>query len=58
MVLVVAHRLVTLKQASGIIDLSIMKKNQYNLKVVTKDQLIEQSQYYQDLNSNKISLDE
>jgi ABC-type multidrug transport system fused ATPase/permease subunit len=55
-VLVVAHRLVTIANAKGIIDMSTVSTTP--IVPMTKSQLLLSSQYYQDLNNNKVSLDE
>jgi ABC-type multidrug transport system fused ATPase/permease subunit len=55
-VLVVAHRLVTIANAKGIIDMS----NVTDLPItpLSKAQLLDVSQYYQDLNNHKATLDD
>jgi ATP-binding cassette, subfamily B, bacterial len=55
-VLVVAHRLVTIANARGIIDMSNVTT--LPLTPLTKSELLQTSQYYQDLNNHKASLDD
>lgn len=55
-VLVVAHRLVTIANAKGIIDMSNVTDQP--ITPLSKTQLLEVSQYYQDLNNHKAFLDD
>ncbi|MGL4758921.1 MAG: ATP-binding cassette domain-containing protein [Patescibacteria group bacterium] len=55
-VLVVAHRLVTIANAKGIVDMSNVTDK--TVVPLSKRDLLLSSQYYQDLNSNRIKLDE
>jgi ABC-type transport system involved in cytochrome bd biosynthesis fused ATPase/permease subunit len=56
-VLVVAHRLVTLKQAIGLLDLSILQYNNYQLELMNVKQLEKESEYYRQLINHKVELD-
>jgi ABC-type multidrug transport system fused ATPase/permease subunit len=55
--LVVAHRLKTLDYAVGILDASLFAESN-KMIFYTRDELMNKSQYYQDLMSGKVSLDE
>lgn len=52
---VIAHRLKTIEQAIGIIDLSLLQ-DEHDIKLYTPDELYQRSAYYQQLRQGKISL--
>lgn len=54
--IVVAHRLKTLNSAAGILDVSLLEKNNEML-FMNQSELLEGSQYYRDLTAGKVELD-
>jgi ABC-type transport system involved in cytochrome bd biosynthesis fused ATPase/permease subunit len=54
--LVIAHRLKTVKDAVGLIDLSLLSSEQ-EIKVYTSQELEQRSEYYQCLCQGKVCLD-
>lgn len=57
-VFVVAHRLVTIENANGVIDLTLITKSQSTIIPYTKQELLEKSEYYKGLMSKTLLLDE
>lgn len=53
---VIAHRLKTVEQAVGLIDLSLLQ-DEKNITAYSSEELLTKSIYYQKLTSGKIQLD-